>query len=433
MKKLIATAALLLVVATSIGVAAPAQALTPPTTRSAPPVGTGYLWGAPLASLARTSPDNCAVISNVGGWSKRVFYSAGTRFGTPTDVVVPGTFYLGEPCYNPLATGIGALSLGIRRYTMNFLTPPIPRAPNVEGGSFSGNPYGTVSSDIYLMCQSSEWATSATRVNSNGTSSIEHNQALPTGGIKDVPGTASSNAGHQIWGNASTSCPYLRSATIKLCVWAGAGNTGMACRSETWSAERWYANTKYGTKQGESGDPYIDQCRINPSHPDCIYIDPPKGSIDGTDYAAVCAGMASFTAPGWANFSDWVPSIVAWWNMAIGHYARCLFVPWNGWDRDGAVASAWESQVIGEILSPIGSLTAAFNVGATCGTLVPSTAAVPGLVVNTCEWYWAPPVRTVLGYGVLIGGGIWLIRLTISTILGTINKKTPDPVGGGES
>lgn len=223
-------------------------------------------------------------------------------------------------------------------------------------------------------------------------------------------------------------CGYLNRIDLYVCAWAGNGPDTDACWNVFWTADKWRTNTPYtGT---DSDDPGYLVCDLYPTAPGCYDILNPV-YVDGTEFSVVCAGAPVFEAPGWSNFGDWVPSLLGWVGATVGHYSECLFVPVNGWDRNGVVDAAWKSSPIGQlnelVMGTFGDLA---SMTGTCGQIVDVPIWEASMVIDTCSWSWAVPMREMLTWSVLALGGFGIISFLINTTLSLIKSPAPNPIGG---
>lgn len=226
-------------------------------------------------------------------------------------------------------------------------------------------------------------------------------------------------------------CPFLNRIDLYVCTWAGNGPDTDGCYNVFWTADKWRGNTPY---TGTDGGPTTELlCELYPNSPGCYEVlNPPY--IDGTDFAQVCAGAPEFVAPGWANFADWIPSLVAWAGESVGHYAECLFVPVNGWDRNGELAAAWESSATGELGTVLtSSYESLVGITGTCGELGAGTINDLSWAIDTCSWGWAADIRGIAVAIVLVLGGWGIVQLLLRTVLGIMSGNMPDPTDAGGS
>lgn len=214
-------------------------------------------------------------------------------------------------------------------------------------------------------------------------------------------------------------CAFLNRVVLVTCTWAERHPSSYACQETEWTADRWRTHNAY---QGTEGEPPGNLlCYIYPDLPGCYdVLNPPY--VDGTDFSVVCADPPEAA---WLDFG-WLPAV-------IGHYAECLFVPVNGWDRDGEVADAVATSSAGDLGTMISEVYVGLGsaVG-TCGAIVDVDLVGTPLVIDTCSWGWAPPLRSVLVFGVLALGGFAVASFALRTVQSLRGGEAPDPLGGGK-
>jgi len=163
-------------------------------------------------------------------------------------------------------------------------------------------------------------------------------------------------------------------------------------------------------------------CTQANAHPDCVYLGNPD-NVDGSSFSQVCAYAPVFT------WGDW-----SWLKDFVGHYARCLTVPINGWDRENEIGPAWEKGAGGEISGQLTQLGNQIAIAETCGSLMQGTGSWAALSINTCSWNsWGGTLKGVLSIGVLMAGGFFIVGFVVRTILGVVSRKTPSPIAGDDS
>lgn len=415
----LAVAAVLSLIGTAVGAHA-----APPADRDPRPAG-GYEWGVPIADLpACTNAASGPANNPTGGWSGRDFLTLG-RDDTNTPVA-PTVMTLGEVCRNPDRPNGARIGIPIA-YSRLAYASSAPRMPQLWVGYYptTGAIDGPTSTDVFIRCQTTEWATSRTARYGGLNGSYPGGSYLNAGAFAD-----STERTHQFNGyiNVATSpqatdsvCPFIHSVQTIVCKWV-AGSTGevygedYTCHGTTWSAEQWF------TKKPYKPEPPLVQVCLAPGieHADCAFILPDQ-YVDGTDFDQVCAGAP---APAWLDFS-WLPNFV-------GHYARCLFAPANGFDRGSWISTNWESSAAGDIGASVAEVADSFAFSSSCGVLFSTSAIVP-LTINTCDWNaWAGPLRLIVGIGVLVLFCWWAVGFLTSSILSIVNRKMPNPLTHGD-
>lgn len=214
------------------------------------------------------------------------------------------------------------------------------------------------------------------------------------------------------------SCAVLVAVHYDVCIWFRTGNSGpaiMVCVTAVWSAEGYTA-----------GDPYVDPtdpeyqiCEKNPELPGCYDIlNPPD--VDGSDIS-VCDGSPE---PEWLSFG--------WLGPWVVHWATCLFIPANGFDREHYVSLTWSYTAAGQLGSVVGETAEAFQFGETCGVLFSGDFRGTGMAMSTCDWSWASNLKGIITIGLVVLFSLWGLRFLTSTIVGLFSRKTPNPIGGDE-
>lgn len=226
-------------------------------------------------------------------------------------------------------------------------------------------------------------------------------------------------------------CPFIDSISVMICTWQGNGPDTGSCAQYLWDADAWREHRGYTGSDGQPPGGLL--CTIYPQAPGCYeVINPPY--VDGTDFAQVCGNAPAFTAPGWDNFGNWVPALLDWVGASIGHYSECLFIPINGWDRDGVVEAAWQDSPIGQVNDIVtGTFSRVSSMTGTCGTIVDVVLFDTPVVIDTCSWTWAVPMRNLLQWALLALGGFAIAGFLVNTTLSLIKAgPTPNPVDGGK-
>jgi len=208
-------------------------------------------------------------------------------------------------------------------------------------------------------------------------------------------------------------CPYLQYIGMWVTTYQGDDESETGPVFVEWSSDRYRGHYSYN-----DGPTELDfLCVLYPDSAGCYELLNPT-YIDGTDFDTVCAGAPE---PAWLDFS-WLPDFV-------GHFARCLFVPANGFDRNGEVSSAWEASAGGDLTAFATGFLPAFVVTGTCGELMPGAQirGVP-IEIDTCSWAPFAPLKTLLYWTILIFGSLYWIAFSANTIIGLLNKKTTAPI-----
>ena len=142
-------------------------------------------------------------------------------------------------------------------------------------------------------------------------------------------------------------------------------------------------------------------------------------NVDGTNFDIVCANAPVLVWNDWSRFPDW-----------IGHYARCLFNPLNGFDRTGEVKAEWENSAVADAVDAFNNAGAIVGVTGQCG--LHDTYGIPGVLVlpiDTCTWTWVTPIQGILRIGIYIAGSLGFIVVIIKVMSGLVSRKLPTPFG----
>jgi len=370
-------------------------ATAPPATRPASP-GAGYAWGAPHSSLPNAAECTDNVFPTSGGWGKRTFPVTDawpSRVFNDTKTI-PWVFRLEEPCI----TATNVLNFGGRGTRLAPDTGvtrsaqigfgngvPITTAPHPSGSTL------TQATDGYVECATTEWSLAANRTKRNMSAgsylnmsgSTVHDQAIGPNGF---------------FATLGTTCPYIVSISLRYVDMTA--NEGYAQAYTTW----WFAETFFQSpayKGYDKGDPLVTLCSVpGVNSSDCAYLDP---DINGTSFDEMCANQPS-TA--WLDFS--------WIGPVIGHYARCLFVPANGWDPDATLTTAWENSMPMNTINTLEGVGSEWDWGEGCGPIVDGSAVFDGFVLNSCSWSsWAGDAKVYLRI-VIIGLAAWAIIMWVA-------------------
>lgn len=433
----------------SLFVAAPAFAADPWTPQ---PPGAGWQHGQLVSELPAC--DDLSIPS-YGGWDIRDFGSTAHTHnwaGYPRENHRPVALRLGEPCLriaSPASTDPVSNVLGIR-----YQTDVLPIGSSDLAGAGGSSPWQSAAFtlgtstytangstdprpfwDTRLFCASSEWS----RGGSGETIYVANTRALSQAYVQQ-PNTTGSLGTFSVFSTlgfnrtsaptaltalnySSTVCKYITRVDLTVCEhrWQdGLTDPVRTCKLATWWAGDFQLQQPYDDNSGP-GTPF---CALQPTWPGCAFIDP---DIDPSS-PDVCAGAIPFLWSGdWLDWS-WVPAAFNHLGTLFAHYGRCMFVPLGGFDRTGAVSSAWTNSAAGEVASAASSAVESFQWENGCGVLGTGTGAMFGdVTIDTCTWSsWATPIRTVLGVGVLALGGWWIVGFVWRTAASVINRRVPD-------
>jgi hypothetical protein len=412
------------IVVTALITATPASAATG---RSNPPSGPGYVWGIPITSLPACPADVATMVAagpaEGGGWDDRTLFAYGQQ-----TVSYPGTYprpqssLLWEPCYYAAGTNaLQRLRIPYLSEQLNYNTPP-PSSAGADIG-YGSNLAGSGALTT-MECAFSEWSTTTpttvnTSINAGNWGLGGAGNAGGAGQVNPQWGSAVSNG---LW-SGSSGCSFLQSIDLQVCVGRNVlenthtGADAVECSVHTWTAERWFQESDYPATDG-----LYDICQhLSGTHADCVYIDPP----DDLSLDVVCAYPPELVME-WGNWS-WLPD-------TIEHYARCLFNPPGGWDRQGLITNSWETSAFTDAGDVLAATTDAFTFSEGCGIILDfgGVDAMPGATggVNSCDWSaWSPIVRTGLAVIMSLGFGWWAIQFVVHT-LAALFRAVPmiDPV-----
>lgn len=405
-------------VLTAALVAAPAAAFAAiPETRPASPPG-DPVWAVALNNVtfpSCTTPTP-PTRSISGGWSQKLTGLktrdlAVTRWTgstvAPTQPVLNGSAWLGEPCWGASGAGLGRLNVPFVTRMLPYSSTSGYTTPRYAWGTQSAPTETLVGTEYSATCQSGEWAqrsgaiVTTTYVGSSNPIVID-NYAYTLGGLVG-------------------SCTWLREFTITVCGFAppsaAPGFLTQRCTKFTWNAEQAFRKSRYI----DPDDPRIALCALEPSNSECMFIDPDSTVSDPLDFAEVCSGAP---VPTWGDF--------AWLGDLIGHYTRCLWVPLGGFNRLDEIGTGWESGGAATLGAALSDSVSAYDWTGTCGSLGSVPIVGKYLTLDTCTWTWANPVRDILGVGVLALGGFFILRSGAGMVVGVINRKATNPVPDGD-
>ena len=391
-------------------IAAPAHAAQI-VTRPPQPGGDNMVWGYPIASLGACSAVNQLVDGQDtnGAWDIRSM--VGTNVGTNTlnRFVRPLNRIITEPCFDSTASGINRLKFGVYNYALPYAASPLIHTADVSIGHRTD-----ISVQARVFCSSTEWSNTAPTiiVGTGGTNgSVQSGQ---TGSFSFSPFLNFFTSG---------TCNFIQKIEVPICVYGPGSNPGWVCTMMTWTSERAFRDPFYPVS-----NPQLDICKVRPDHSDCVYI-LPDDNIDGTDFDVVCANQPMFEVPDWDGFNKWVPYLVDWWNAAIAHYGRCLFVPVNGFDRDDYVYNQWVRIGINQASESIQDALFGWSFYEACGSLITFPLAGSPVAINTCDIpaSVANPIKQVIQIVVGIGSLLGYVYFGSRIVTGVANRKIVSP------
>jgi hypothetical protein len=238
---------------------------------------------------------------------------------------------------------------------------------------------------------------------------------LPTDLTAGTGWTRTANV--NLFGSGATvaTCPTLVYFDLSVCVYVlPNGVTDKSCTLTRWEASLYQRSHNYGDGVGT---PPVWLCTLDSTQQGCYPIlHPPV--IDGSS-PAVCDGAPSILEAG----------------AFVLHYARCLFVPVNGWDRLGLFGDAWESSSVGGVTEALSALPTAFSFAETCGTLIDASDLEQfPIVVSSCSWLpYSAPIKLIVGLLLTAGFAFWYVPLVVSIVTSPATKKLPVPLRMDES
>ena len=400
-----------------------ADAAAPPTSRSIPPYGVTAKWGVPFGLLDSA----CAQGGNRGGWDNAFWNSNGSttpQAGTGTELTAPIAVELAQPCRAGTTSQPQNLQIA---YKLQALTvgssPPTLGAQMFLGGmdAYSNPGFSTTGeafSQSLAICATTEWSTSQT--------SRPGNTRKIVGGYNNGAVTSLTATPSTLWNADTFACPYLVGIDLRLCFLVGNITTTPSayaeCRTVHWTAERWYQQFTQGGAQLSSDPLLVELCAAaaTPTPPECLalVVQPPS---DPTSFSQVCGSPPALA---WGDFS--------WVAATIGYYSNCLFNPQGGWDRQGVIANSFGSGTTasGQIQTALAGLNTAFAIPETCGAIVDTGTmrVLPHMAINTCDWSWAPPMKTFVTWAVYLLGGFYLLRMVVAVALSFVNRKVINPL-----
>lgn len=406
-----------------------------------PSPGSTYRYGISKGELWRAAaPTNFITEVNQydgGGWivnpSPDKNFVSGRQFCTferdyrrsdyvAGQAITPNCFKLGEPYAAGTSTSAGAPNSMSLYIPIQKIVLPDNRSSAVpsmwfcqgagetqcsgDGPKASETRAGARTSVSSLGCATAPWTTASAVVRRASTGSAGY------GGNNWLPSGSSGGGTSLVLGTGTTAaCNYVVYIQFSVCLLDGIAT--FACHQFTWVAEEAWKGTDY------SGDvdPNTAICKGAVGaevSPECPFI----VDVDGTDPAVVCANAPQ---PVWLSF-DWLPAL-------IGHYARCLSIPANGWDKDDEIGSAWANSSAGDATNILTATVQSLAISESCGTLINVThGALDGLNFSTCSLNeWAPAKSYLAIIGTFLFS-VWAIIFFIRTVQGFVNRSVPTPV-----
>jgi len=221
------------------------------------------------------------------------------------------------------------------------------------------------------------------------------------------------------FGPTATTCKYLSAITLTVCVYVSNGPDGYSCNTTEWLFDKWQLGPLY--------EPLVPQEQI------CEHVT--NGGMDADcerylyperkDYSTYADACPNPPEPAWLDFG-WLPEFVA-------YHAKCLFVPQGGADADGSVRAKVAASSIGQLASIFTTFNTALTYSGGCG-VVASYSGPSGFSfsMNTCDLESFSGVKPYLSAVLWIAFGFWSIWFVAAILLGIINRRSPNPMGGDE-
>lgn len=390
--------------------------------RPAPP-GAGYEWGIATSALSAT----CSY-PDAGGWDRRNYRSLtgrGYNGAAGAGVTVwPTSLVISEPCF--ATSGAGNLQT---RLKLAWKLGGVSVSSSSEnalgsltlGGHSSGSPAPAVNQKVY--CSTTEWTkTSSLTVRSGSTAVGPTNFGGYPGNVFYTNGGPVVNStGSPYWEGSTTGCTYITKIEVSVCSWPTNSVGSANCLIARWTAERVFSGATY-TESIDDWNPVRDVCQLYAEHPDCVY-ELPSDDIDGTDFNTVCAYAPEFA------WGDW-----NWLKDFVGHYARCLFEPVNGWDEPGLIEEAWELGGLYEAGDLVSTLISSVTFYEGCGTLVDIALEfdfmghhdLGDIYVNTCSYATDVALaKTIMRATIWVMFGVSLVGFLIAVLRSFVDRSMP--------
>lgn len=364
--------------------------------------GAGFIYGVPT-SFFGTTP----LFEGVGGYlvgipspgnsgTGNTFTSTGTNADLPAGYlgVMPSIFTLSEPYLASGRVRVGLIGQNLPMDQTKY------RGANYCLGNSTA--CGTSTPHNFTMnCATTAWSKTFTTVTNSG---------LSANGTSLPPANYSVDMG---------SCQFLQSLSFAYITCTGVNSCTK--RHAMWSAEQWWnARTSYPVKPGDELW-HLCQGPESINSPECVYVDPP----DELTFEQACANAPATDILNWSWLGPWV-----------AHYARCMFVPPQGWDHNSSIQSAWDDGTPGQVTGAVLTIVDTFNFNESCGMLMGTgTAAeiLPNLNIDTCSWTWGYPLKPWVAAAIIAAGGWWVIRFYLRSIVGVVNRKTVTPLDSEKS
>lgn len=379
-------------------------------TDATPPSATavrGYALGAFTAGTfpapSDVAPPNC---SAQGGSIQNPYYTAQGGYGYNQSVAfTPVAIRVCEP-YRYGSTQV-AWAVGMYG---NADTRPnaVPSDVNAGGGNMT-------------YCQNTEWAEPSAQ--------FELYSGGSTFSVTGGSGPASWSKFNIVVINMAN-CPYLVRTAFNIEHYRSTtANIGPNIVDQySWSSTQAYTPRSYG----DPYDPALAACQQGGaiSSQACAPL------LHDSSHQCDMPPVPVFSDNGWASFAGWIPSIVNNVGPTIAYWTNCLMVPAYGWDSGQWVGKAVAGAGFARLGDPVGSTITSFRYSGSCGVISgPAAGKWSSMQMNTCAWPSAltGPIKTVLGWGITIGAGYFILSFIVNTVMSLIKvKELPNPVEGGK-
>lgn len=392
---------------------------------ASPALAADDLPGIPIAQLptkGNTAPEYWDAAQKKGGWDDNFVGVSQTSKGSPDGHecgTMPGAWFLGEPTWNGMTGNNMSLTIGGE---MRQLTESCKDTNNkIPGHALNVvNVVGDVVTTCYTVDGIKNYQQHSSGPGAGGYGQYSYPEGYPRSSdpkMDQVPTMASmteqSSGGYSV-GSDRAPCSRLISIKTNACGYFN-GKATMDCRSKTWTWDKWKAGAEYksGTDAGGKEGWEAAICAADPRAVECVdYVE-----VDGTDFDAVCKNAPVWS---WTN-GDTV-------GATIGHYAKCLFYPQNGFDDKGVIQKAWAESSAGSVQDAMVRVGSTFKFSQSCGTVLNSQGTMIPMTINTCSWEPWTVARTMLSVAAWLAFGWWAVNFCVRVVTGFVNGNTPSPV-----
>lgn len=391
--------------------------------------GGGAVYGLD-ANSAATQDGYGAITSpfpDRGGYSRDPFFATSNNYtAAPGAAVSIGSIRLSEPVR--LLTGdypasVWAVYDQTTEETCNLAY--CTGANGIVGASAAPGPVN----QVILQCAASQWSMVADQHSVSSVSSVKvtpgpTSHEIVGGGLLTFSNSAATSAGN---------CPFLVSMTYWVDIrTTQSPNDPYQAADHVLTKMTWTARPAGNEQIYKKYSPAAVACNgsgVDPTlTPDCQNV------VVNVNVAKLCDNPPQ---PAWSddNAVNAATFFIKEWNNVgptTQFYAKCLFYPAGGFDRFGDVSTAWGIGPFGKTLGYINGTVSSLTItGGSCGPITPSgTGAWRTFSIDTCAWpvVATHPMKTLIGIGLVLLTGWFLLAQVISITLGVINKKIPAPI-----